>query len=292
MNPKNAIKSTSLFSVIIIAGCSAQVDSHLGDVSQKNSTQTEKIRAVSKVERANDAKLDYWTCSMHPQVHKSEPGRCPICGMPLIHVDHTQKNNPEVTEQVQTNDGVDATVSQIQNSQLNKFIVHKKDIVFTIPVSGRLTSSREISIQIYESDLAYVKVGYEISGTLSSDPAHSLKGTIQHIDNFVEPSSRTVRITAQLSSSANPYLAETSFHGDIQFALKNQIAIPEDAVLFTGKKTLTYVFSSGNKFSARELVLGLKSKNEYQVLQGLKENEVVSANSNFLIDSESKIRGQ
>ncbi len=28
-----------------------------------------------------------WTCSMHPQVHESEPGQCPICGMDLIPVE-------------------------------------------------------------------------------------------------------------------------------------------------------------------------------------------------------------
>lgn len=27
-----------------------------------------------------------WTCSMHPQVRRSEPGRCPICGMALVPV--------------------------------------------------------------------------------------------------------------------------------------------------------------------------------------------------------------
>lgn len=25
-----------------------------------------------------------WTCSMHPEIHRSEPGQCPICGMELI----------------------------------------------------------------------------------------------------------------------------------------------------------------------------------------------------------------
>ena len=25
-----------------------------------------------------------WTCSMHPQIRRSEPGACPICGMDLI----------------------------------------------------------------------------------------------------------------------------------------------------------------------------------------------------------------
>jgi len=27
---------------------------------------------------------DYWTCTMHPQVHMDKPGVCPICGMDLI----------------------------------------------------------------------------------------------------------------------------------------------------------------------------------------------------------------
>ncbi len=25
-----------------------------------------------------------WTCSMHPQIRKTEAGKCPICGMDLI----------------------------------------------------------------------------------------------------------------------------------------------------------------------------------------------------------------
>jgi len=29
---------------------------------------------------------EIWTCSMHPQIHFSEPGKCPICGMDLISV--------------------------------------------------------------------------------------------------------------------------------------------------------------------------------------------------------------
>lgn len=30
--------------------------------------------------------IEYWTCSMHPQVRKDSPGKCPICGMELIAV--------------------------------------------------------------------------------------------------------------------------------------------------------------------------------------------------------------
>lgn len=34
-----------------------------------------------------DAKDAVWTCSMHPQIRKNEPGQCPICGMDLIPVE-------------------------------------------------------------------------------------------------------------------------------------------------------------------------------------------------------------
>ncbi len=31
-----------------------------------------------------DAVVQWWTCSMHPQIHQPKPGKCPICGMDLI----------------------------------------------------------------------------------------------------------------------------------------------------------------------------------------------------------------
>lgn len=40
---------------------------------------------------------DYYTCSMHPEVHEDKPGDCPICGMTLelkkvAETDSTQMN--------------------------------------------------------------------------------------------------------------------------------------------------------------------------------------------------------
>jgi len=35
---------------------------------------------------ADEAAVQLWTCSMHPQIRKTEPGRCPVCAMPLVPV--------------------------------------------------------------------------------------------------------------------------------------------------------------------------------------------------------------
>ena len=37
--------------------------------------------------------IKYWTCSMHPQIHESGPGKCPICGMDLIPVYNEDAEN-------------------------------------------------------------------------------------------------------------------------------------------------------------------------------------------------------
>lgn len=33
---------------------------------------------------SSDAPIDYWTCTMHPDVREAGPGDCPICGMTLV----------------------------------------------------------------------------------------------------------------------------------------------------------------------------------------------------------------
>jgi membrane fusion protein, copper/silver efflux system len=42
-----------------------------------------KVEDKQEVTTQN-SKATIWTCSMHPQIRKSDPGKCPICGMDLI----------------------------------------------------------------------------------------------------------------------------------------------------------------------------------------------------------------
>ena len=36
------------------------------------------------------ADVGYWTCPMHPEVHKTASGQCPICGMNLVYKESTK----------------------------------------------------------------------------------------------------------------------------------------------------------------------------------------------------------
>lgn len=49
---------------------------------------------------AGPAKHTIWTCSMHPQIRQTKPGKCPICGMDLIPLkeDNDTKIDPNAIE--------------------------------------------------------------------------------------------------------------------------------------------------------------------------------------------------
>ncbi|MFT5780079.1 MAG: Cu(I)/Ag(I) efflux system membrane fusion protein [Crocinitomicaceae bacterium] len=49
-------------------------------------------------ESTSEVSDEIWTCSMHPQIRKPEPGDCPICGMDLILLDGNSSDNPLVFE--------------------------------------------------------------------------------------------------------------------------------------------------------------------------------------------------
>lgn len=231
----------------------------------------------------------YYTCPMHPQVHEHKPGKCPICGMPLVKT--AGKKQEAKKESVEASE-ISVTNAQLRLAGIGKLTVARKELIFAVPVSGRMLSSREVAFQVFESDLQLIKTGVEFSGSSSSSPGETLKGQIRFIDSMVDPSSRTIRVIGTLSQAPKRSVLEGSFEGEIQAKEKNQIAVPEDAVLHTGKGSLVYVFTSENKLKPIPVTLGKKaSSGEYQILSGLSEGDVISTGPNFLIDSEAKIRG-
>ena len=88
-----------------------------------------------------------------------------------------------------------------------------------------------------------------------------------------------------------PSGSNVSGHSDESSAL----LIPASAVLKTGKRTLVYVereSTEGYLYELRELVLGSRVGDEYIVISGLSEGDLVVSQGNFKIDSAMQIAGK
>ena len=109
------MKSLSLyiFSFVLLAACS-QGTNHDGHNEKQPAAETTATQ---------------YTCPMHPQIVKHEPGTCPICGMDLV----------EVTTANHKTDGLMLTDTQMKLANITIQPVSEKPIGQTVLVNGRLT---------------------------------------------------------------------------------------------------------------------------------------------------------
>jgi len=79
-----------------------------------------------------ESKNEVWTCSMHPQIRKSESGDCPICGMDLIPLskDDNSDENPNAIK-------MSPTAMQLANVQTA--IVESGAAVKKLSLTGKIT---------------------------------------------------------------------------------------------------------------------------------------------------------
>ena len=70
-----------------------------------------------------------------------------------------------------------------------------------------------------------------------------------------------------------------------------QIAVPREAVVDSGAEQQVYVAQGEGVFVPRKVTLGPTVDDQVVILSGLKTGETVVTSGNFLIDSESRLKG-
>ncbi len=144
---------------------------------------------------------------------------------------------------------------------------------------------------IYEYELPWIKVGDEVEMTLTALPGRTFTGKLAYIYPYGEAKTRTIKVRLEFD---NPDLAlKPEMFSDVIIHSSKQtdtLVVPDEAVVRSGERNLIFVTREGGKFEPREVKLGLSSNGLIQILAGLKEGDRVVTSSQFLIDSESKLR--
>ena len=117
------------------------------------------------------------------------------------------------------------------------------------------------------------------------------KGKVDSILPVLNPETRSIRVRAEIKDPEHQLKPEMFVNAVINIDLGEKLAIPESAVIDTGIRKVVYLVSGNDKFQQQEVRLGEKALGYYEVLSGLKEGDSVVTSGNFLIDSESKLKG-
>ncbi|RMD90902.1 MAG: efflux RND transporter periplasmic adaptor subunit [Calditrichaeota bacterium] len=149
-----------------------------------------------------------------------------------------------------------------------------------------------VYVHIYEYELPWVKPGQQVEMDLPYIPGEVFHGRVDYIYPYLDAKTRDVKLRLVFP---NPDLRlKPQMYANIQIKSKlgdEVVAIPDEAVIHSGKRNIVFVAKGGGKFEPREVVLGaLADGGFYQVIAGLKPGEEVVTSAQFLLDSESRLK--
>jgi multidrug efflux pump subunit AcrA (membrane-fusion protein) len=153
-------------------------------------------------------------------------------------------------------------------------------------------SSVWLLAQVYEFELPWLALGQEGSVELSYLPGMKLRGPVTYISPFLDPKTRTAEVRIELDNSEGRLKPEMFGSTVIEGAPRRGVlAISSDAVIRSGKRTVAIVALGNGRFEPRDVELGLDTGDGWiEVLSGIEAGEDIVVSSQFLIDSESKMR--
>jgi Cu(I)/Ag(I) efflux system membrane fusion protein/cobalt-zinc-cadmium efflux system membrane fusion protein len=152
-------------------------------------------------------------------------------------------------------------------------------------------SSMWLSVEVFEDQVEWVREGTTADVTLSYFHGKSFRGTVRFLEPELSEQTRTMTVTIEVPNPSNE-LRKGMFATVVfqPLALARALTVPSQAILRTGQRNVVVMALGEGRFAPREVVLGHEAEGYAQVLEGLKVGDQVVVSSQFLLDSESKLR--
>jgi len=152
-------------------------------------------------------------------------------------------------------------------------------------------SSVWIISDIYENELPLINPGETARISLSSLPGKEFSAKVEFIYPTLTDQARTVKVRLTVPNPGGRLKPQMFTNVEIKAGIGKRLAVPDDAVLDTGTRSIVYVDKGEGNFEPREVKLGLRADGYREVLSGLKNGEKVARAATFLIDSEAQLKG-
>jgi Cu(I)/Ag(I) efflux system membrane fusion protein len=147
-----------------------------------------------------------------------------------------------------------------------------------------------IYADIYEYELPLIRLGQVASVKLPYLPSENFTGRVIYIYPSLDPKSRTAKVRLETPNKNGRLKPEMYADVEIRMDLGQRLTVPEGAIIDTGIRQVAIIDKGSGYFEPREVKLGVKVDNYYEVIKGLKSGERVVTSANFLIDSESSFK--
>ena len=161
-------------------------------------------------------------------------------------------------------------------------------------------------IDVYESELPFVKPGQEVTATTPAVPGKVFTGIVELVNHHIDPNTRTAQVRV-VFSDASEYMETTPgadgkmrhqhllmpdmwMNAEIERDLGEQLTVPASAIFDTGKQQYVFYEQSEGVFVPALVELGPNVGERQVIGSGVKAGDAVVVDGNFLLDSESQLK--
>lgn len=148
-----------------------------------------------------------------------------------------------------------------------------------------------VSAQLYEAEAAAARVGRPATVTLPYGEATTLRGRISLVYPTIDTESRTIQVRLEFANPGLRLKPGMFVNVAMERSRVAGVAIPDSAVIDSGTRQIVFVESGPGHFEPREVRVGQRSDGTAVLTGGLRAGERVAVAANFLLDSESRLRG-
>ena len=144
--------------------------------------------------------------------------------------------------------------------------------------------------EVFEQDLATVRVGQTVHADFDALPGEHRTGRIAYIQPTLDAQTRTVRVRVVFSNTdlrLKPGMYATIRISSAERA--NVVTVPRSAVLATGERSIVFVREANGALSPREVAVGTSSDDRVEIIRGVSAGETVVSSATFLVDAESNL---
>ncbi|BCY29401.1 efflux RND transporter periplasmic adaptor subunit [Flavobacterium okayamense] len=213
----------------------------------------------------------------------------------LWKLSENQINQIEKTRKVMENFPVYATVSGTVTEKL----VEQGDYIKQGQPLLKIANLNNVwaNFDVYENQIEQFKKGQEVNIITNAYPNKEFKGKVDFIDPILNTKTRTVKLRVVLNNKEAIFKPGMFVTAKVKAtnSLSNEIlTIPSSSVLWTGERSVVYLKTNPNEpiFEMKEVSLGNKIGDSYEVLEGLYSGNEIVTHGTFTVDAAAQLQGK
>ncbi len=150
---------------------------------------------------------------------------------------------------------------------------------------------------VYENQIEQLKKGQNITVTTNAYPNKEFKKKIDFIEPTLHLGTRTVKLRVVLNNKNREFKTGMFVEGIVRKEAsesRTKLSIPSSSVLWTGKRSVVYLKTNPDEpvFEMKEVTLGKKLGDSYEVVDGLNSGDEIVTNGTFTVDASAQLQGK